>query len=162
MSRDLARSQVTPIPKPEKSRKVIARPKTAKPKSTVPADESKAWYAAVMHKRQSLIWTGDEYDQIAAGDAVRSQGHHIVSRQECRKHGAPEWDARNGVPVTKRRHERHHSRVEPIHRSELPEEIFAFLTDYPRLWPYFTRTYPEATSANVAEGDFATKPEANR
>lgn len=149
MTGDLARAEVTPHFKPEKTVKLAVRQKPAKRESepkTV-SEERAAWYAAVTAKRLSAIWTAEDYPAIAAGEKVKFHAHHIVSQQQLRKQGLSPWgDARNGVLVTARRHERHHARVEPIHRSELPDEIYAFLTDYPKLQPWFDKTYPERTS----------------
>lgn len=107
--------------------------------------DAKAWRVAVLSKRNSVIWTAEDYPVIAEGKFPRLHPHHIVSAQECRKHGAPEYDVRNGVPISERRHARHHarSRIEPIHRSELPDEVYGFLADYPALVPYFERMYEE-------------------
>lgn len=146
MSGDLARTEVTPIPKPERKR---SRPK---PRRT-DLESSAAWHAAVLHKRDAALWSAEDYPLLVEGDKPlhlrpkpHLQAHHIVTQQECRKHNVPLWDSRNGVPVTVRRHERHHTRVEPIHRSELPDEIYSFLADYPVLWTYFNRVYGEETS----------------
>lgn len=115
--------------------------------------DAKAWRVAVLSKRNSVIWTAEDYEVIASGAMPRLHAHHIVTKGECKKHGAPEFDRRNGVPVSERRHARHHSRHEPIHRSELPDEIYGFLTDYPALKTYFDRTYLENASAFVSGGD---------
>ena len=146
MTRDLAKSTVTPFWKPESTRKPARRPAAQRRTDLASAA---AWHAAVIHKRDAALWTAEDYPMLVNGEkpihlrpASGLQAHHIISRQECRKHGVPEWDARNGVPVTKRRHERHHSRVEPITRCELPDEIYSFLADYPVLWRYFNRMYP--------------------
>lgn len=105
--------------------------------------DAKGWRVAVLSKRNSVIWTAEDYPVIASGAMPRLHAHHICSAQECRKHGAPVYDARNGVPVSERRHARHHSRIEPLDRSELPDEVYGFLTDYPALKPSFERVYPE-------------------
>lgn len=144
---DLARSDVTPIPKPEKTVKLAPRDKPVRKTATGTKDERAAWFAAVSAKRLSAIWTAEDYPQVAAGDKLRFELHHPIPRQQCRKHGAPEWDRRNGVPVTARRHSRHHARIEPIQRSELPDEIYSFLADYPALVPYFDKTYPAEAAA---------------
>lgn len=149
---DLGPSEVTPIPKPIRKAKDTL-PMRVKPKPTTPGavkDERAAWHAAVLAKRNSMIWTAEDYPVIAGGGRPRVHAHHILSKGECRKHGAPEWDPRNGMPVSERRHARHHSRLEPITRDELPDEIHAFLADHPALMPYFDRTYPEATAVAVA------------
>lgn len=142
---DLARD-VTPLPKPTR--------KPAKPPRRTNLETSGAWYQNVIHKKDAALWSSEDYPLLVEGETplhMRPSGvlqaHHIVPRQQCRKHGAPEWDARNGVPITKRRHERHHSRIEPIHRSELPLEVFEFLAEFPALWPCFDRTYPERAAA---------------
>lgn len=139
---DLSRKQVTPRPKPVAKR----RPK---PRRT-DLESSAAWHKNVLHKRDAALWAAEDYGLLVDGDKPlhlrpqpHLQAHHIIPRQQCRKHGVPEWDSRNGVPVTKRRHERHHSRVEPIHRSELPDEVYDFLAEFPVLWRYFDRMYPE-------------------
>lgn len=139
---DLARTDVTPFPKPTKA--VRDRlPLRAKPKAAAASvkDERAAWYAAVMGKRNSVIWTAEDYPVIAAGNKPPIQAHHVVPRSICRKHGAPEWDARNGMAVSTRRHARHHSRHEPITLGELPDEVHAFIADHPDLLPYLERTY---------------------
>lgn len=166
MSGDLARKDVTPVPKPERKRK--AAPKRRK----VDLETSAAWHQAVLHKRDAALWAAqerEEYELVAgpglplftdADGAVLIDtgplhknprpylvGHHIILQQHCRRHDVPLWDVRNGVPLTKRRHEGHHSRHEPIQRAELPDEIYEFLDDYPMLRRYFDKTYPEAVAA---------------
>lgn len=69
------------------------------------------------------------------------EAHHIVPRQVCRRHGVPEWDVRNAMLVTVTRHRRHHSRHEPILRSELPERVFDFAAAY-NLTHWLDRHYP--------------------
>lgn len=144
MIRDLERLEVTPIPKPTRAVKdkqpLRAKPKSARSQSE--AEQSRAWHAAVLAKRNSVIWTAEDYPVIAAGGKPPVVAHHVVSQQCLRKHGiAPFADARNGVPLSKRRHERHHSRIEPLRLDELPDEIHGFLTDHPKLLPWFERTY---------------------
>ncbi len=127
-----------PVKAPRDQKPLRARPK---PRTDAQVADSVLWAAAVSRKRTSTLWAAEDYDVIAADGSPRVHLHHIVSRQECRKHGVPEWDPRNGVPVSERRHARHHSRVEPLHRAELPDEIYAFLAEYPALQPYFNRMY---------------------
>lgn len=154
---DLAHAQVVPDWKPEKTRKLAVRPKpvkkAAEPKTV--KEQRAAWYAAVMAKKLSVIYTADEYSQIVAGEKVQLHAHHICSQQLLRRHGIDPWaDPRNGCPVTKRRHERHHNRTEPIQRSELPLEFWAFLAEYPKLAPAFNKTYGlDATASAVASSN---------
>lgn len=128
-----------------------AAPKPRKQPRRTNLETSAAWYMNVIHKRDAALWTAEDYPAVVGTEPLQLQAHHIVPRQQCRKHGAPEWDTRNGMPVTKRRHERHHSRVEPIHRTELPDEVFLFLADYPALQPWFDRTYPSAPQSGAKE-----------
>jgi hypothetical protein len=139
--------QVRPDPKPEKTVKLAVRDKPVRKEARSPNEERAAWFAAVSAKRLSAIWTAEDYPQVAAGERLQFHCHHPIPRQQCRKHGAPEWDRRNGIPVTARRHSRHHARIEPILRSELPDEIYSFLADYPALVPYFERIYPAEAAA---------------
>lgn len=127
-------NQVRPDPKPASTRKE---------KRT---DESHAWAYAPFAQLPTVLGVPDEQPTgtDALGDYIEFVHHHPIPRQICRKHGTPEWDTRNRQLVTKRRHERHHSRHEPIRRDELPATVFLFLADYPALWPYFDRTYPTA------------------
>lgn len=69
------------------------------------------------------------------------QRHHPVPRSICRKNGAPEWDPRNRVLVTRRRHERHHSGHETLHASELPPSVREFATEF-GLLPWCERHIP--------------------
>lgn len=149
---DLARAQVVPDFKPERTKKIAVRPKPVKREVTPMSVkvERAAWYAAVTKKRLSTVWTAEDYPAICAGEKVELHCHHAISRQECRKHGAPEWDQRNGFPVTKRRHERHHSRIEPLLRGDLPDEVFAFVEEHPKLRRYLDKTYPLETPDTTA------------
>lgn len=145
--------EVVPDWKPTKK---VRDPKQlrSKPKAKAPnaATEIAAWHAAVMSRTTAMLWTDEDWDVIAKGGTIKSHGHHIITRGECRKHGAPEWDARNGVPVSERRHARHHSRIEPIDRSELPDEVYGFLADYPALVPYFERMYESGDAIRRRDG----------
>lgn len=130
--------ELRPDPKPALAKKqptVTLKPKRRK--RTDPA-VTEAWYVAVLAKTPVLFASTET---ASASAVLARQCHHIVNRQACRKHGAPEWDARNGVPVSKRRHERHHSRVEPIRRNELPGEVFEFAEEH-GLGAWLDRMYP--------------------
>lgn len=152
---DLARLDVTPDWRPTK--KVKDRlPLRVKPKPAAAGsvrEAQAAWYAAVMSKRNSVVWTAEDYPVIAAGATPKLHAHHAISAQELRKHGLGPWDdPRNGFPVSARRHERHHSRVEPLSRAELPDEVYAYVAEHPELKPYFERTYkPEGGRAARAQ-----------
>lgn len=73
---------------------------------------------------------------------VVAHKHHVISRMRCRMLGVPEWDVRNRILVSENRHRRFHNRSEMIYRHEVPASVFDFLDDYPRLRPWFERTYP--------------------
>lgn len=49
-------------------------------------------------------------------------------------------DPRNGVPLTNREHDRHHSRSEPLGLSVLPESVFVFADELGLGW-WLLRTY---------------------
>lgn len=145
MNGDLFTADVTPDWRPTKKVK-DKQPLRTTPKPPASASlgaERTLWYAAVMGKRNSVIWTAEDYPVIAAGGMPKRVAHHAISQQELRKHGIdPFADPRNGVPLSQRRHERHHSRVEPLRLDELPDEIHAFVADHPALLPYLERVYP--------------------
>ena len=84
------------------------------------SEESLAWKLAVLHKGLCVV-TGNRPEQ----------SHHVVTRQKLRKIGREDawWDARNGVPVTTRAHQRHHSRHAPIPLSSLPPEALEFAAE---------------------------------
>jgi hypothetical protein len=75
--------------------------------------------------------------------------HHVVYQQKLRRHAKEIdvdplmllWDPRNGMSLTLREHERHHSGVRPILLSELPDDVWRFAADY-RLESYLERRYP--------------------
>lgn len=139
----LSSPDVTPDWRPVRRVRDAKASLKTKPKRRTEAQvlDAKAWRGAVLSKRTAVLWTAEDYPVIAEGKMPRLHPHHIVTRAECKKHGVTEWDVRNGVPVSERRHARHHSRHEPIHLSELPDEVYGFLADYPALKPYFDRTY---------------------
>lgn len=75
--------------------------------------------------------------------------HHIIKAQQLRRHAADAgieesvlvYDPRVGMPVTRARHERHHSRFEPILRSDLPAAVFEFAAEHDLMW-MLDRDYP--------------------
>lgn len=56
------------------------------------------------------------------------QLHHAIYAQEARRYGA-ERDPRNLVPVTRRCHEKHHTRTRPFDLSMLPDSVYEFAAE---------------------------------
>jgi hypothetical protein len=84
--------------------------------------ESLAWHMEVMRQTGDILTAGDTYPLVL-------HAHHIIPQQTLRRRareigvreGELLWDARNGVPMSPRRHERHHTGLEPLRWDELPE-----------------------------------------
>jgi hypothetical protein len=77
-------------------------------------------------------------------------GHHAIPGRLLRALGLHDYlsDTRNRVPLTRRRHERHESRVEPLTREELPDSVWEFADELGLRW-YLEKHYPsrEAVAA---------------
>ncbi len=70
--------------------------------------------------------------------------HHIIPQQSLkwRNLHAHLWDARNGIPLSRRVHERHTTAVERIRRDQLPEAAHEFAAEL-GLEHLIDRYYPE-------------------
>lgn len=88
-----------------------------------------AWHRETL--AQPVTICADDDDTLAI--AVRRydvQAHHVIPQQTLRRKArdlgldedALVWDARVGVPLSRHRHERHHSAVEPLRWDELPAD----------------------------------------
>ncbi len=73
----------------------------------------------------------------------RVQGHHLISKQALKKRGLEIhlWDTRNRLPVCERRHDLHTRRIEPLPRSLIPVEAWAFADEVGLRW-WLERFYP--------------------
>lgn len=62
--------------------------------------------------------------------------HHVLSRQQLRRHGHGDkvWDARNGIPLAPRVHERHTLAVERVPRASLPVAAEEFAAELGLTW----------------------------
>lgn len=70
--------------------------------------------------------------------------HHIVTRQELRRHGGDPKDERGLLPLCVRHHERHHSRFAPLPLWVLPDAAFEFAVEVMGAGPahsYLARFY---------------------
>lgn len=90
--------------------------------------------------------------------APAETAHHCITRQQLRRelpadvYKAAIRDPRNGVPLTNREHERHHSRMAVIPADRLPGSVWEFAADLDRaygtrLTVWLERTYGEGKAA---------------
>lgn len=115
-----------------------------KRRTVLEADAQKEFRRSVLASRPALRCSS------AHDDGWPIDPHHAIPEQRLRRHartlGVPEYvlayDPRIGLPVTRRRHERHHSGIEPICRDELPREVFAFAHKW-ALTHVLDRIYPK-------------------
>lgn len=114
-----------------------------KRRTTLEAEAQKEFRRAVLASRPPLR-------SSAQDDGWPVNPHHAIPEQRLRRHardlGVAEYrlayDPRVGLPVTRRRHERHHSGVEPIRRDELPRSVIAFCHEW-SLTHVLDRIYPK-------------------
>lgn len=79
-----------------------------------------AWWDAAMKSTEGrCVVTGRYAEEI----------HHAIPRQSLRHRGLDIWDPRNGVPVTRRTHERHTTAVERIPRECLPASVEEYASE---------------------------------
>ena len=99
-------------------------------------EQARAWRDAVMRSTGGL--------SIISG-LPAEEAHHVIPKGVLRRRGlsAHVWDARNGVPLTRREHERHTTRVEPLLLSILPAAAFDFATQHGLEW-HVKKHYPTA------------------
>jgi 5-methylcytosine-specific restriction endonuclease McrA len=65
------------------------------------------------------------------------EAHHVLEKSGLRRAGhGPEvvWDLRNGMPLCRRCHERHTSRVEPVRRRRVPRSAWRFAAQHNLTW----------------------------
>ena len=119
------------------------------PRTQLEQTASERWIAEV--KRQPVLISATQ----PSGGFMQTVGHHIIPRQTLEswldeilepvtpdRRAAIIWDVRNGLHVSKRRHERHHSGHEPIPRLALPDAVFEFADEFGFDW-YLDRHYPK-------------------
>lgn len=112
---------------------------------------SERWIAEV--KRQPVLISATQPSEFLMG--WHTVGHHIIPQQTLNdwldeileplstdERAAILWDVRNGLHVSNRRHQRHHSGHEPIPRSALPAGVFEFADEFGFDW-YLDRHYPK-------------------
>ena len=90
-------------------------------------ERASAWRSAVMRASDGrCVVTGKN-----AGAA-----HHVIPKHLLKKHDlhAHLWDARNGIAVTTRVHDRHHAGLELIPASCLPASVYEFAAEHGLIW----------------------------
>lgn len=83
-----------------------------------------------------------------------TQAHHVIPQQTLRRRARDLgvdanlllWDRRNGVELTRRRHERHHSGHEPLTGADVPASVFEFAEQFGLGW-WLEKHLPEAEAA---------------
>lgn len=93
-----------------------------------------AWHRETLAQPEVICTAEDETLSWTTRRAL-AQAHHVIPQQTLRRKArdlgldedALVWDARVGVRLSKRRHERHHSAVEPLRWNELPADRQYFL-----------------------------------
>ena len=99
-------------------------------------ERARAWRDAVMRSTGGL--------SVVSGETAH-ECHHVIAKGFLRQRGLSEhvWDARNGVPLTRREHARHTSRLESIPLGCLPEQVFDFAAAHGLEW-YLEKNYATA------------------
>lgn len=69
--------------------------------------------------------------RCAVSGAWADDAHHVIPKQSLKRRNlhAHLWDARNGIPLARRVHERHTTAVERIERSALPPAAEEFAAE---------------------------------
>lgn len=84
----------------------------------------------------------------AADDCLNqpTDPHHVVYAQHLRRHGLPQWDVRDGLPLCRPCHEAHHNGSKRLPLTALTDSNleFAFEQLGAYAWDYLNRRYTGA------------------
>jgi hypothetical protein len=110
--------------------------KRSRPRRNGDKVAAQKWWDAVQAKTGGRCWVNPN---VAASDS-----HHVIEKQTLKRRNLDHavWDPRNGIPLSRRVHERHSTAVERIPRSVLPAEAFEFAAEF-GLMDVLERRYPE-------------------